>query len=562
MINASLKYTFASWINLSGRVKLDETTDKFEKKFSASTNTLFASDAGYYSLNDAGNKQIYGDLLLNVNKYLNNNMWSVTANVGGSFENIDYDQNSYGGNLQDVPNLFSFNNIAKSTAEGSQSGYQTRKRSLFASSQLGYKSLIYLDVTARNDWPSTLAGSNTKSFFYPAVGLSGIITDIFKIKSGLMPYMKIRVSYSEVGNEPAPKITSPTYPVNGTPATFGRMPNPNLQPELTKSWEGGLNLVFLRNKLKLDATAYKSSTYNQFFEPTLSPAKTQYQSVILNAGQVDNKGIEISARFNDSYGSFSWGTFLTYSLNRNKIIELLPEWNVPGTSEVVSQRELDMGGTGSVKMVLKEGGSMGDIYVNTLRTDEHGAIYVHPSDHIVVSETNKFLYGGNTNPKYNAGWGGNASWKGISFNFLFTARVGGVVVSNTQAVMDAFGASKATADARDAGGAMVNGKLIPAMPYYQTIGGGTSGIGSLYCYSATNVRLSEMSVGYDIPMKKMAAWVKNMNVSFTGRNLFFLYRKAPFDPELTASTATYYQGIDYFMSPSVRNLGFAVKFQF
>jgi hypothetical protein len=128
--------------------------------------------------------------------------------------------------------------------------------------------------------------------------------------------------------------------------------------------------------------------------------------------------------------------------------------------------------------------------------------------------------------------------------------------------MDAFGASKASADARDAGGALVNGRRIPAKEYYQTVGGPSGGIGSMYCYSATNVRLSELTLGYDIPVNKYLKWVKGFNVSFVGRNLFFLYNKAPYDPELTANTGTYYQGVDYFMLPSLRNLGFSVKLQF
>ena len=562
MLNGSLRYKFEEWINVSGRVKYDQSFDKFEKKFGASTNKLFASDTGYYSKDDKTTTQTYGEVMLNINKYLNDGVWGITANIGASFQNVDFDQSMYGGKLQDSPNVFSFNNVAGSTAERVQSAYKTRNKSLFASSQIGYKSMAYLDVTARNDWPSSLAGTNTSSFFYPSVGLSGIITEIFNIQSNAMPYMKVRVSYSEVGNEPIWQIAKPSYLTpNGTPNTITQMANPDLKPELTKSWEAGLNFMFFKNKLKLDATVYSSKTRNQIFQPELAPS-SGFTSMYVNGGRVDNKGVELSLRFNDTYGDFDWGTFLTYSLNRNTIKELLKDWKNPMTGEITSYPTLEMGGTGSVKTVLTEGGSMGDIYVNTLRTDEHGAIYVNPSDQTVLVENNNFVYAGNTSPKYNLGWGGNASWKGFSLSFMFNARVGGTVVSNTQAVLDAFGASKASADARDAGGALVNGKLIPAMPYYQTIGGGTSGVGSMYCYSATNVRLGEATLGYNVPITKWVGWVKGLNVTLTGRNLFFLYRKAPFDPELSASTGTYYQGIDYFMAPSQRNIGFAVKLQF
>lgn len=563
MINATLRYKLADWVNLSGRLKLDKNNSRYEKKFNASTNTLFASENGYYSLNETETRQLYGEVLLSINRYFNDEMFGLTANIGSSVEDVLYNQDLYGGKLHGVANLFTYSNVNPSTSEALQSGYQKQKQAIFASVQLGYKDRVFLDMTARNDWASTLANSKTKSFFYPTVGLSGIMSDLLHLKSDLMPYLKLRISYSEVGNEPDLFLTIPTYGLaSGYPQTQTRMPNTDLRPERTKSWEAGANMFFFKNKLKLDATVYKSSTYNQFFEPTLS-SSSGYTSVIVNAGQIDNKGIEVMANYNDTFGKLKWSSYLTWSLNRNKIVELLPGWTNPVTGELISLSELDMGGTGSYKMVLKEGGSMGAIYVNTLRTDEHGAIYVHPSDQVVVADANKFVYAGNSSPKYNLGWGNHMDWKGVSLGFLLTARVGGIVVSNTQAIMDAFGISQASADARDAGGALVNGSRIPAKNYYQIVGGGASGgIGSMYCYSATNARLSELTLGYDVPVRRWCNWVEELNVSLVGRNLFFLYNKAPYDPEITANTGTYYQGVDYFMLPSLRNIGFSVKVQF
>ncbi|GAB6009785.1 SusC/RagA family TonB-linked outer membrane protein [Dysgonomonas reticulitermitis] len=568
MANISLKYDIADWINLTGRVKLDKDNEQLEKKFDAGTNTLFASETGYYSLNEISNRQIYGDVLLNISKDLNNGMFNVIATLGSSFEDVVYGQNMYGGKLQGVANLFTYSNVNVATSQASQTGYHKNKQAIFGSAQLGYKNMIYADVTLRNDWVSTLARSDSKSFLYPTVGLSGIITDLLDFHTDALSYAKLRVSYSEVGNEPREFLTIPTYPVTGgMPVTQTRMPNTKLEPERTKSWELGTNLVFLKNKMKLNVTLYKSSTYNQFFEPALS-ASSGFTSVIVNAGRVDNKGIEIMASFTQPVVSnLVWKTFFTYSLNQNKIVELLPGWVNPVTGETISLREMDLGGgTDSYKMTLKEGGSMGDIYVTTLKTDEHGFIYVVPGDNTIApssnDDPNHYIYAGNSNPKYNLGWGNTLSWKGLSLDFMFTARVGGIVVSNTQAIMDAYGISKASADARDAGGVLVNGYPINAQDYYSVVGGGTSGVGANYVYSATNVRLGELKLSYDIPVDKWVNWAKNVNVSFVGRNLFFLYNKAPFDPEITANTGTYYQGIDYFMMPSNRSLGFAVKIQF
>ncbi len=563
MSTVSLRYNLNDWISLSGRAKLDKSNEKNERMFAASTNQLFASENGFYSLNTLDNRQIYAEGMMNINKSLSDD-YNLTANIGTAIEDIRFNQYLFGGRLQGVANLYTYENVNRATSEMSQYGYRRQKQSVFGSTQLGYRNMVHLDLTARNDWASTLAGSaGTFSFFYPSVGLSAVITDLLNVRSKTLSYLKLRISHSAVGNEPREHLSIPTYPLaGGFPVTQTRMPNPDLKPELTRSWEAGLNSAFFNGALRIDATVYLSRTYNQFFEPTLSAA-SGFTSVIVNAGRVDNKGLEINARYTKKLGDLNWTTYGNFSLNRNKIIELLPGWTNPVTGEVVSLRELDVSGTGSYKMVLKEGGSMGDIYVNTLRVDEHGAIYVDPSSQTVAAELNKFVFAGNSNPRYNFGWGNTFKWNGIAVNALVAGRFGGIVVSNTQAIMDAFGVSQATADARDQGGALVNGRPVPAQEYYQVVGAGASGgVASMYCYSATNVRLAELSVGYDIPVRKLGKFIKSANVSFVGRNLFLIYAEAPFDPELTANTQTYFQGIDYFMMPSLRSLGFAVKLNF
>ena len=561
--SASLKYAFDPGINLSGRFKLDQSNEDFQRKFNASTSTLFASETGFYALDANKSRQMYAEVLLNVDRNFWQDNFNIVANIGASIDDTHFDQNMYGGKLAMVPNLFTYSNIARSTSEALQTAYIKQRQSIFASAQLGYKGLVYLDVSARNDWPSTLANTSTSSFFYPSIGLSGIITDLFKIKSDILPYLKIRASYSEVGNEPAYQIAIPTYLVaNGVPSTQTRLHNPYLKPERTKASEIGANFGLFRNKLKIDATLYKSSTYNQIFDVPLS-SSSGYTSLYLNAGQIDNKGIELSARYGNQWGKFSWSTYGTYSLNRNKVVQLIDETTKnPVTGDDINLPTFDMAGTGNYKISLREGGSMGDIYVTSMRTDEHGAIYVDPLSNTVIAESNKFIYAGNAAPKFNAGWGNTFGWNGISLGFLATARFGGVGVSNTQALLDYYGVSQTSAQARDEGGALVNGYRIPAKEYYQTIGAPNGGAGSMYVYSATNIRLSELTLGYDVPVSKWTNAVKGLNVSLIGRNLFFLYRKAPYDPELTASTGTYFQGIDYFMQPSLRHLGFSVKLQF
>ena len=564
MGSAQLKYQIAPWINISGRAKIDRTTELQEKKFNASTMTLFASDAGYYSHNALATTQVFAEALVNINKYFLDDKLSLTALLGANIEHVNYAQDMVEGNLALVPNLFTFANIDKghSGTTLAQTGYDKQKQSVFANVQVGWNGMVYLDVTGRNDWSSTFAGSNYKSFFYPTVGLSGILTEIFpSLKGNILNYWKIRASYSEVGNDPDLFLTIPTKEVvNGQMNLRGRMDNTNLKPERTKSYEVGTNLYFFNNRLKIDATAYSSQTYNQFFEPSL-PSSSMYSSVILNAGRVDNMGVELSASWTQDFAcGLNWRTYMTYSHNKNIIREVLKEWYDPETNTYMSLPNFEKGGLGGVKTILKEGGSMSDIYVTSLNVDEHGAIYVHPTDQ-TVSTDYEYIYAGDTAPKHLLSWGNEFSYKGFNLSFLFNARIGGVAVSKTQAVMDFYGISQDTADARDNGGALVNGKRIPAVSYYQTIGAG-EGVLSQYVYDATNIRLAEVSFGYNFPVQNWCKWLKGLNVSFVGHNLAMLLLRAPFDPEMTATTGTYNQSIDYFMQPSTRNLGFSVKLKF
>lgn len=563
--SAQFKYDFAPWIYATARAKIDRDNETRERKLDAGTNTQYASKFGHYEKQNITNQQVYGEILVSINKYFNNNMWNLTATAGANFENTDFQKEFFGGHLKTVANLFTFANVDFGGRDlASQDTYHLKKRAVFATAQLGYKGMAYLDVTGRNDWSSTFKGTKTKSVFYPSVGISGIITDIFGIRSRILNYAKVRVSYSEVGNSPEVFIANPTYAVkDGAVVTSSRRPNPDLKPERTKSWEAGLNLAMFDNHLRLDATFYKSDTYNQFFERQLA-ASTGYTSEIFNGGRVENKGIELSVRYNNSWGDFQWGTYLTYSINRNKVKELARNYVDRITGEPAPLTEMIMASTNMYQTRVTEGGSIGDIYVNTLRTDEHGAIYVNPVDQTVVTDATHFVKVGNAAPKYNLGWGNDFHFKGFNLGFLVTARVGGVCVSQTQAVLDYYGASQATASARDNGGAIVNGRPIPAQDFYTKVGsdGKTGGIGAWYTYSATNVRLGELTFGYDFPVQKWGSFVKSLNLSFIGRNLFFFYKKAPYDPEMTASTGTYMQGIDNFMMPSLRTLGFSIKASF
>ncbi|MDE7443244.1 MAG: SusC/RagA family TonB-linked outer membrane protein, partial [Muribaculaceae bacterium] len=316
--SAQFQYKFNDWINVSARAKIDRDNQTRERKYDAGTNLLFTENSkyGYYSKTNISGQQVYAELLASINKYFCDNTLNLTANVGANLENKTYASDWVGGPLASVANLFTFSNIDfnKGNSNPKQEHADVKKRAVFGTLQLGWQSKVYLDLSARNDWSSSFQGTNTNSFFYPSVGLSGIITDLLGMQSRVLNYAKLRISYSEVGNDPDPYIAIPTYPISaGTPATNTRRPNSNLKPERTKAWEAGINLAMFDNKFRLDATLYTSSTYNQFFTRTLSPT-TGYTSELFNGGRVDNKGIELTARYNNSWAGFNWSTYLTYSI--------------------------------------------------------------------------------------------------------------------------------------------------------------------------------------------------------------------------------------------------------
>jgi len=563
-LTASLKYDILDWLNVVGRVRVDNTDNVYTRKISASADLLFASENGYYQNRKLTDRQTYADILANIDKRFNNGI-SLTSTIGASIMDMRNDVSGLEGFLAQVPDFFSFENMDMADAQTKpiQSGYHDQTQAIFATVQIGYKSLVYLDLTARNEWASQLAFTDDgTSFFYPSVGLSGVMSDIFKMPKNIISFMKMRASYSEVGNAPSRYITRNSYGMtNGSLNLISFYPATGLKPELTKAFEVGTNIRFWKDKFNLDVTYYNSNTYNQLFNTEISAVGKD--NIYLNAGKVNNWGIELALGFKDTFGPVGWNSNFTYTLNRNKIKELVPEGTIDATTGTdLSRKSFIVSTNGTYRMELHEGQPMGDIYVSTLRKDNNGYVHVDGESGAVTADPNNWIKAGNVSPKYSLGWRNSFTFKGFDFSFLVDARVGGIGVSATQALMDRYGVSEASAKARDEGGVLVNGGRLNPENYYAVVGGGTTGILSEYIYSSTNVRLREASLGYTFPSKWFKGYIDQLSVSLVGRNLWMIYNKAPYDPEITASTGTYYQGFDYFMQPSLRSLGFSVKVQF
>ncbi|MEQ2516424.1 MULTISPECIES: TonB-dependent receptor [Bacteroides] len=567
IFSGTLRYRIMDGLNITGRLRMDNAGDTYERKLSASTDLLFASDKGNYMQQKTDYKNVYGDIIANFDRKFGD--FGMNFNLGANFSTSKKEVSGYEGHLQTVPNLFIFANIIKGGADthAIQSGYEENNQAVFGTAQLSYKSGIFLDVTGRNDWYSSLAFTDheKKGFFYPSVGLSAVMTEFFDLSKAKISFLKIRASYSAVGNAPQRFVTNTTYNINeGILETLPNVPATFLKPERTKSFETGINLRLFDGKLSIDATYYNSNTYNQFFTFTMPPS-SGYKEFYLNGGKVNNWGIEASLVYKQALGPVNWRSGITFTMNRNKIKELLPDDAVnPLTGEKLQVNEIEpFQPQGSYKMILKEGGTMNDIYVSGLRTDEKGYIYMDPATGAISEDSNNWIKAGSAAPRFNWGFNNSFEWKGVNLSFLITARIGGVGVSATQAIMDRYGVSEASAIARDNGGVPLNGNNpIDARDYYEVVGKGNTGILSQYVYSATNVRLQELSLGYTFPKKWLGNIIDKLTLSVIGKNLFMFHNKAPFDPELSASTSTYYQGFDYFMQPSLRSVGFSLKVGF
>lgn len=561
MFNAGLTYNISDWLSVAGRIRLDKTFITSERKIYASSFNYFAKEKGAYEYYDYKDHQTYIDAIANINKTFGK--FSLAANVGYSYSDYASLTRGYGGNLVLVPNKFSLNNINPSDSKIREAGGDSKVRNVaaFASAELGWRSMVYLTLTGRNDWNSRLVNSSEESFFYPSVGLSGIISEMTKLPS-FISYLKVRGSYTEVGSPVSRSGMTPgtiTTPiVGGSLKSTDIYPFTDYKAERTKSYEFGLTARFWK-KLSFDFTWYKSNTYNQTFIGEL-PESSGYKAVYLQAGNVENRGVEMSLGYSDNFGGLQWNSSLVYSKNVNEIKEMVKDYYHPLSPKPINIPEVSKD---NGRVLLKVGGSINDIYARkVLAKDNQGFVNVSPSGGMNL-ETVEPIYLGKTTPDFTMGWNNNFTYKNFGLSFLINARVGGIVTSSTQALLDRFGVSKASADARDAGGVMIpNQGLYDAKKYYTLVATGENDLAGYYTYSATNVRLQELTLSYKFNSKLFNNVIKDLTLSFVATNPWMIYCKAPFDPELTASTGTYGQGNDYFMQPSLKSYGFSVKFKF
>ena len=566
IISLSANLRINSWLTVQARGSVDYISDKMRQKFYASTAPALCGANGRYIEMDYQETLIYGDVMA-----MGKRKWedfALDVAIGGSINDKNVNSTRYDSKNASLKyaNVFNLANIVMNGSASIDQKIDSRRQlqSVFGTAQVGYQDKVFLDLTARNDWASTLAYSThyKSPIFYPSAGLSFLIDKWIQLPEWIS-FAKLRGTYSKVGNDIPQFITNSVSHITagGELQANDAAPFKEMEPEMTHSVEVGTEWRFFQSRLGFNLTYYRTNTHNQFFKlPALAGDMYAYRYV--NAGDIQNRGWELTVDATPVLTpDFTWKTSLNFSSNRNKIKELHEELKelVYGPSSFSS----------SYAMKLVKGGSIGDIYGKAFVRDAEGNIvYQTEGDHkglpAVEGEGNTIKVG-NANPRFIMGWNHTFSYKGFSLYFLLDWRYGGKILSQTQAEMDLYGVSQVTALARDRGYVTLEVQQIDNVKgFYKNIVGGRAGVTEYYMYDATNLRLREVSLNYTFPKKWMQKTkvLKDLQLAFVARNLCFLYKKAPFDPDLVLSTGNDNQGIEVFGMPTTRSLGFTVKCEF
>ena len=562
----ALNLKITNCFSVQARGNVDYVNDKFRQKYYASTAPALAGNNGRYI--DSGNEQVqtYGDVIGTYKGKFSD--FSLDVSLGVSISRKKANELRYDSKTASLKfaNVFNIANINMNTSAYISERIDAIReiQSLFVTAQIGFRDYLFLDVSARNDWSSTLAYTSRESrgFFYPSIGVSCLMNRVLKLPEQVTSG-KVRVAWSKVGNDIPLYITNPVAHVlaGGGIQASDAASFEEMKPEMSLSVEVGTEWKFFDSRLHIDFTYYQTHTKNQFFK---LPAKDgdEYAYRYVNAGNIQNTGVELMIEGTPvEIKNFSWKTGINYAFNKNKVVRLHVELPVFQYGPY--------GFSSSYAMKLKKGGSFGDIYGKAFKRDTDGKILYETDGERqglpMIEGDGNTVKVGNANPDFTLGWTNAFSWKGLELSLLVDGRYGGKVLSQTQADMDMYGVTKVTGDARDRGYVILEGEEITNVKgFYKSIVGGRAGVTEYYMYDATNFRLRELALGYTFPKRWMEAtkFFRDVQLAFTARNLFFIYKEAPFDPDLILSTGNDNQAIEVYGMPTTRSMGFSLRVMF
>ncbi|MFA5243801.1 MAG: SusC/RagA family TonB-linked outer membrane protein [Pedobacter sp.] len=563
---ASLTYDIAKDLKFMARVSFDKVMNSNEEKLSRDFYARALN--GRYTVSSGRSSLFNSDALLSYNKKVNED-WNVNVSLGGNIRN---DRNSSlssnTGVGMIVPDFWTLSNTLDGITSNNP-GPNIDVHSAYAFANIGWKNAIFLDITGRNDWSSTLPKAN-RSYFYPSVGLSVILSDLIEMPE-FLSFAKLRGSWAKVGSG------GPAYMLNRT-ATFSpggnngylqlssTLPNTDLRPEETKSLEYGIDLSFFNDRIGFNITGYKTNTVNQLFTVALPPGSGASQ-FFTNGGDVENKGIELGLTgIPLKTANFKWENSLTFSRNRNLVKKLNDE-----------RPKLIVGSDQSFRdFVVVQGQPFGQIFSIGWRRDANGNVIVG-SNGVPLNSGTRSLSVANAIPDWMGGFSNTFSFRNFNLSFLIDHRQGGTALSVTDAMLNFEGLTEKTLAGRE-GGLIFGQNLFPgqnavkqdgtpndisvnAQTFWRTTGGVVNPVGEAFVESMTNTRLRELMLGYTFPKSLLKNLpVKGIKLSVVGRNLWFIYRASKtIDPDITAGTGVISEGQSAFAPPTVRSYGLNLK---
>lgn len=561
--NLQANYKFTKELSLMARASIDLNKDVRETRrpWDAAGNK-FAQ--GSFRVANIRSYEINADFMLKYDKKISRDL-HMTANVGGSQMRNEYDKIETRADGLVIPNIYSLDNNQNPLVYVPDTA-RYRINSLYAAMSFAFKNYLYLDLTARQDWNSTLATitrTDNVGFFYPSASLAFIASDYWKLPKAVS-FAKFRASIAQVGSgSTIPYRTSYNYlyAADGIYPDSALnnprvLPNSNLKPLITTTVELGLDLKLFKNRLNFDLAVYSGNTKNQILNRIVDKA-TGYNVQVVNIGRVDNRGIELGINATPIQSKkFTWTTFATFSANRNKIKEL-------ADSSVV----LRTGALGGGQVVANVGGSMGDLYGRGYLRSPDGQIVFNPTTGVAL-ENPDLLYLGNTMPKFRFSFGTGFVYKQFNLNVLFDAQLGAVGHSLTFSRMASLGKHVVTLPGRYNGvigdGVLQNpdgtyrkndviAKDIAA--YYESIYGSGQAEGSIF--RTDYLKFREANIGYTFNKRFVQSiGFSKATLSVYGRNLFIWSPWPAFDPEFgTLAGSDIVQGFETGQLPSTRTYG-------
>lgn len=553
---AKINYEFTDWLSAFVRVGAD-VTDTKTKRITKPGHHFYRG--GRMDLNTISSGELNTDLVFTAKKDIASDL-NVVINAGGSLSKRTYQGYYQFGENFKIPTKFFLNNAANILAPNETPLTIKKVNSAFASANFAYQDFLYVDLTSRNDWSSTL-GEENRSYMYNSASVSAILNNFVDPEQKLFNLLKLRAGYAQVGNDTDPYQLYQTFDVPGqgylgltTLSAPSIKLNEDLKPEQVTSIEFGLEGSMLNNRLNFDISIYDKETTDMIFNVPV-PAATGFQFFKENVGKVSNKGLEITLGGRIIQNSkMVWDSSLNYSKNENELLELIDDLE---TFTYMTTND------GQVALRAQVGGTIGDIYGSVWKTNESGQKLLREDGRPQTSDPDQYL--GTAQPDFLAGWVNTFRYGNYTLSFQIDGRFGGQFYSNTSRNLDGAGVSERSLQYRESGVTLDGINSATGAPNTESITG-QEYWGSLavenYIYDQDNIRLRELSIGYQIP-NTQSLGIQSASLQLVGRNLFFFSKDAPdVDPEMTLGTAIGAQGFNLNNLPSTRSLGLNLTLNF